>query len=339
MIRRLSRRAVLSSLVLLAASPAFVLAPRNTYAQQPASPRRIGVLLAAFSVESTEVQAFREGLRDASYEEGRDVVIEWHSVNGEYDQLSELAADLVHRKLDVIVVSTTRGVRAVKRATSIIPIVMTAVGDPVESGLVANLRHPGGNVTGLSVMATPEIWTKRLQLLKETNPRVTRIAVLWNPATPLTSWQAKTVEGLNAAAPSLSVQLSFVTAQTPEEIGPALSAVSRARSQALCVLVGAHTDVYRKTLLTLVSKARLPAMYSDRRFADEGGLMSYGTNWTNHWRRAANYVDKILKGAKPGDLPIEQPTQFELVLNLKTAKALGLTIPESILLRADKVIR
>jgi len=330
---------VVSGLVLLAASPAIALTSRNANAQQPASPRRIGVLLTAFSVESPEVQAFRQGLRDAGYEEGRDVVIEWHPVHGDDDHLSELAAEFVHRKLDVIVVSTTRGVRAVKRATSIIPIVMTAVGDPVESGLVANLRHPGGNVTGLSVMATPEIWTKRLQLLKETNPRVTRIAVLWNPATPLTSWQAKTVEGLNAAAPSLSVQLSFVAAQTPEEIGPALSAVSRARVQALCVLVGAHTDVYRKTLLKLVSKARLPAMYSDRRFADEGGLMSYGTNWTNHWRRAANYVDKILKGAKPGDLPIEQPTQFELVLNLKTAKALGLTIPESILLRADKVIR
>ena len=339
MIRRLSRRAFVSSLVLLAASPAIVLRPRSAYAQQPASPRRIGVLLAAFSVESKEVQAFREGLRDAGYEEGRDVVIEWHSVNGDYDQLSELAAGLVHRKLDVIVVSTTRGVRAVKRATSIIPIVMTAVGDPVESGLVANLGHPGGNVTGLSAMATPEIWTKRLQLLKETIPRVTRVAVLWNPATPLTSWQAKTVEGLNAVAPSLSVQLSFVTVRTPEEIGPALSAVSRARIQALCVLVGAQSDVYRKPLLTLVSKAGLPAMYSDRRFTDEGGLMSYGVNWTNHWRRSARYVDKILKGAKPGDLPIEQPTQFELVVNLKTAKALGLTIPESILVRADEVIR
>jgi len=328
-----------SGLVLLAASPAILLTRRNAWAQQPASPRRIGVLLAAFSVESTEVQAFRGGLRDAGYEEGRDVVIEWHPVNGDYDQLSELAADLVHRKLDVIVVSTTPGARAVKRATSIIPIVITAVGDPVASGLVANLGHPGGNVTGLSAMATPEIWTKRLQLLKEAIPRVSRVAVLWNPATPLTSWQAKTVESLKAVAPSLSVQLSFVTAQTPQEIGPALSAVSRARVQALCVLVGAHTDAYRKALLTLVSKARLPTIYSDRRFADEGGLLSYGTNWTNHWRRAATYVDKILRGAKPGDLPIEQPTQFELVVNLKTAKALGLTIPESILLSADRVIR
>jgi putative tryptophan/tyrosine transport system substrate-binding protein len=330
-----------SSLVVLAASPAILLTRRNALAQQPATPRRIGVLLAAFSIGSPEIQSFRKGLRDAGYEEGRDLVIEWRSVNDNDDdeQLSALAADLVRREPDLIVVSTTRAVRAVKRATSVIPVVMTAVGDPVESALVENLGHPGGNVTGLSILATPEIWAKRLQLLKETIPRATRIAVLWNPATPLTSWQAKTVDALNSVAPSLSVQLSFVTAEAPEEIGPALSAITRARNQALCVIVGAHTDVYRKTLLRLVSQARLPAMYSDRRFAYEGGLMSYGTNWSDHWRRAATYVDRILKGAKPGDLPIEQPTQFELIVNLRRAKALKLTIPQSILLSADKVIR
>ena len=219
----------------------------------------------------------------------------------------------------MIVVESTVAAQAVKRATSTIPIVMAIVADPVGSGLVANLAHPGGNVTGLSMMMA-ELSAKRLQLLKEAIPRLTRVAVLWNPDTP---YHPKVIEDLKAAAPSLSIELSFVGVRTPEEIGPAFSAVSRAHAQALYVIEDPLFFTHRMTLLKLASKARLPAIYGEREFADAGGLMSYGPNFGDLFRRSAGYVDKILKGAKPGDLPIEQPTKFELVVNLKTAKALG----------------
>ncbi len=304
-------------------------------AQQPATPRRIGVLLVTVSPESKEAQGFRRGLRDAGYSEGSDVAIEWRSANGDHARVPRLVADLVQRKVDVIVVDSTVATRAAKGATSTIPIVMALVGDPIGAGLVASLAHPGGNVTGLSTMG-PELSVKRLQLLKEAIPRLARVAVLWDPGTP---WHTKAVEDLRAAAPSLSITLKFVGARTPEEYGPAFSAVSRAHAQALEVLTSSLSYFRRATLLELASKARLPTIYWARHFADEGGLMSYGPNFGDLWRRSAGYVDKILKGAKPGDLPIEQPTKFELVVNLKTAKALGITIPESILLRADEVIR
>ncbi len=303
--------------------------------QQPAAPRRIGVLVVSFSPESKEAQAFREGLRDAGYAEGRDVAIEWRSANGDYARVPRLVADLVQRKVDVIVVDSTPAAQAVKRATSTIPIVMAIVSDPVGSGLVTSLAHPGGNVTGLSSMGT-ELSAKRLQLLKEAIPRLTRVAVLRNPDTP---YHTKVVQDLKAVAPSLSIDLIFVSARTPAEFGPAFSAVSRAHAQALYVIQDASFFTYRMTLLKLASKARLPAVYAPREFADEGGLMSYGTNRGDLYRRSAAYVDKILKGAKPSDLPVEQPTKFDLVVNLKTAKTLGITIPESILLRADEVIR
>ena len=331
----MTRRRLLLALVALAACLGPFGLASAADAQQPASPRRIGVLLVGFSPESKEAQAFRQGLRDAGYAEGRDVVIEWRSANGDYDRVPELAADLVQRKVDVIVVDSTLATQAVKRATSTIPIVMALVADPVGSGLVASLAHPGGNVTGLSMMMA-DLSAKRLQLLKEAIPRLTRVAVLWNPDTP---YHPKVIEELKAVAPSLSIELSFVSARTPEEIGPAFSAVSRAHAQALYVIEDAFFFTHRTTLLKLASKARLPVIYGERHFADEGGLMSYGPNFGDLFRRSAGYVDKILKGAKPGDLPIEQPTKFELVVNLKTAKALGITIPESILLRADEVIR
>jgi putative ABC transport system substrate-binding protein len=246
-----------------------------------------------------------------------------------------LAADLVESRVDVIVVVTTVAALAVKRATSAIPIVMAVVADPVGSGLVTNLAHPGGNVTGLSLMTT-ELSAKRLQLIKETIPRLTRVAVLSNPDTP---YHPKVIEDLKAAAPSLAIELSFVGARTPEEFGPAFSAVSRAHAQALYALDDAFFFTHRVALLNLALKARLPVIYGERNFADAGALMSYGTNFGDVFRRSAGYVDKILKGAKPGDLPIEQPTKFELVVNLKTARALGLSIPESILLQADEVIK
>jgi putative ABC transport system substrate-binding protein len=331
----LTRRLLLLALIALAAclGPLGLASAADT--QQPAPPRRIGVLLGGFSLDDKDVQAFRQGLLDAGYSEGRDVVIEWRSASGDYARVPELAADLVHRKVEVIVVTTTIAAQAVKRATSTIPIVMARVADPVGSGLVASLAHPGGNVTGLSMMMA-ELSAKRLQLLKEAIPRITRVAVLWNPVTP---WHAKVVEDLKAAAPSLSIELKLVDVRTPEEFGPAFSAVSRARAQALYVIEDAFFFTHRATLLKLASKARLPIIYAYRAFADEGGLMSYGANSGDLFRRSAGYVDKILRGAKPGDLPIEQPTKFELVVNLNTAKALGITIPESILLRADEVIR
>jgi putative tryptophan/tyrosine transport system substrate-binding protein len=309
--------------------------PSPVDAQQPVSPRRIGVLLAAFSPESKEAQAFRQGLRDAGYLEGRDVVIEWRSADGDYARLPALAADLVQRKVDVIFADTTLATRAVKHATSTIPVVFALPADPVGSGLVASLAHPGGHVTGLSTILT-DLAAKQLQLLKEVIPRLSRVAVLWDPDQ---LWHAKAIEELKAVAPSLSIQLSIVGARTPVEFGPAFPAVSRAQATALYLPDSPLFVANRTTLLKLASKSRLPAIFSERKWVDEGGLMSYGANYVDQLRRAAGYVDKILKGAKPGDLPIEEPTRLELVVNLKTAKALGLTIPESILLRADEVIR
>ena len=288
-----------------------------------------------FSPESKEAQAFRQGLRDAGYAEGRDVVIEWRFANGDYDRVPQLVTDLVQRKVDVIVTDVTFSARAALRATSTIPIVITIAADPVASGLVTNLGHPGANITGLSVMIA-DLVTKRLQLLKEAMPQATRVAILWNPATP---YHTRAVQDIRAAAPSLSITFNFAGARTPEQFGPAFSAAKRAHAQALFVIDAPLFFTHRTTLLKLASKARLPVISGEKQFADAGGLMSYGANYADQLRRSARYVDKILKGAKPGDLPIELPTQYELVVNLKTAKALGLTIPESVLLRADEVIR
>jgi putative ABC transport system substrate-binding protein len=334
-VNQLSRRTFVSRLAALVASPAIGFKPQSAYAQQPVLPRRIGVLLMSNSPGSKEAQAFRQGLLDAGYAEGRDVVIELRSTNGDYAEVPALVADLVQRKVDVIVVDSTVAARVAKQATSTIPIVMTLIADPIGSGLVANLAHPGGNVTGLSLMLA-DTTAKRLQLLKETIPRLTRVAVLWNPNTP---YHPKAIEELKAVAPSLLIKLSFVTARTIEEIGPAFSAMTRAHTEAIYVLGDSFFRNQRMTLLKLASKGRLPATYAARIFVEAGGLMSYGANIEDQMRQTAGYVDKILKGAKPGDLPIEQPTKFELVVNLKTAKALGLTIPESILLRADEVIK
>jgi putative ABC transport system substrate-binding protein len=313
----------------------MVFKPQSARAQQPASPRRIGVLLVASSPESKLARQFRQGLLDAGYVEGRDVVIEWRFASGDYARVPELVADLVQRNVDVIVVESTPAAQAVKRATSTIPIVMALVADPVGSGLVASLSHPGGNVTGLSMMLA-DLTAKRLQLLKEVVPRATRVAVLWTPAMP---WHPKAIAELKVAAPSLAIELTFVSARSPEEFSPAFSAVSQAHAHALYVLDAPLFFAHQTTLFKLASKARLPTIYAERLYADEGGLMSYGANYGDLFRRSAGYVDKILKGAKPGDLPIEQPTKFELIVNLKTARALGLTIPEAVLLQADDVIK
>ena len=334
MIRRVSRRAFISTVAALAAGSATAVVPHGAYAQRPAPPRRIGVLLTS-STEDKDVQMLRQGLREMGYAEGHDVVIDWRSSNGDYAQIPALVADLVKQKVDVVVVESTLATRELKGATSTIPIVMAAVADPVGSGLVTSLAHPGGNVTGFSLMQA-ELGAKRLQLLKEAIPRLTSIAVLWNPATP---WHPKAIEKLKATAPVLSLKLSFVGAGTRDEFSRAISEIGRTHAQGLYVMDDGIFATHRTTLLNLVSKARLPASYSDKVFVREGALMSYGPDIGDLFRRSAGYVDKILNGAKPSDLPVEQPTRFELVINLKTAKALRLTIPESVLLRADEVIR
>jgi putative ABC transport system substrate-binding protein len=297
-------------------------------------PRHIGVVLVAWSPAEGPVQEFRRGLREAGYIEGQSVVIEWQFASGDYDKVPGLVADLVQRKVDVIVVESTLAAKAAIQATSSIPIVMAVVGDPVGSGLVANLAHPGGNVTGLSLMTT-DLSAKRLQLFKEAIPQATRVAVLWDPDTP---WHKKAIEELNRVAPSLSIKLRFLTVRQPADLNPAFSAIGRWHAEALYVMENAFFAKHRKTILALASKDRLP-VFGEKGFTDEGGLMSYGPNFGDLFHQSAGYVDKILKGTKPGDLPIEQPTKFELVVNLKTAKALGLTIPESVLLQADVVIR
>ncbi|HVO45024.1 MAG TPA: ABC transporter substrate-binding protein [Steroidobacteraceae bacterium] len=334
-IPRPSRRAFVSGVTALAVGSAIAVMPEGARAEQATAPRRIGILLVNFSPEGKEAQAFRHGLRDAGYAEGRDVTIEWRSARGDYGRVPALVAEMVQIKLDVIVVDTTLASQAVKRATSTIPIVMALVADPVASGLVENLAHPGGNVTGVSNM-TSELSAKRLQLLKEAIPRVARVTVLWNPDTP---FHNDVIEELKAAASPLAIDLNFAGARTPEDIGSAFSAVNRTHAQALYVVGAPLFNTNRATLLKLASRAKLPAMYTLRQYVDEGGLMSYGPDLGDIFRRSAGYVDKILKGAKPGDLPIEQPTKFELVVNLKTAKALGITIPEAVLLGADEVIQ
>jgi len=319
----------------LAACLGLVAPPRAADAQQSVLPRRVGVLLGLLAPDSKEAQAFRKGLQDAGYAEGRDVMIEWRSANGDYARLPQLAANLVKGKVDVIVADITVATQAAKHATSSIPIVMAIVADPVGSGVVANLAQPGGNVTGLSIMLA-ELSAKRLQLLKEAIPRLTRVGVIWNPATP---WHAKAVENLKAVAPALAIELSFASVRTPEEIGPAVAAVNRAHPQALYVVDGPPLFTHRTTFLKLATTARLAVISGERQYTDEGGLISYGPNYEDQLRRAAGYVDKILKGGKPSDLPIQQPIKFVVVVNLKTARVLNITIPESILLSADEVIR
>jgi len=324
-----------SRIAALVAGFGFLCFAAASYGEPPVAAHHIGVLLVAHSAESEVAQAFRQGLRDAGYSEGRDVLVEWRSPNGDYSRVPELVADLIRRKVELIVVDGTVGTRAAKRATSTIPIVMALVADPVGSGLVANLAHPGANVTGLTIMM-PDLSAKQLQLLKETIPRATKVVVLFNPDTP---YSPKMIDELKAAAPSLSIELLVVGVRTPEEIDRALSTVSRAHAHALFVIEDPLFTTHRPAVLKLASKARLPAMYGARHFATEGGLMSYGANYGDLSRRSVEYVDKILKGAKPGDLPIQQPTKFDLIVNLKTAKELGITIPQSVLLRADEVIQ
>jgi len=282
----------------------------------------------------TPPQALRQGLRDLGYLEGQNLVIDWRYQLGGGDRLPTLAAELVRLKPDVVVADVTVAIRAAIQATSTIPIVMAISADAVGSGLVTNLGRPGGNVTGVTIMLA-EMSAKRLQLLKEAVPNVSRVAVLWNPANPLHRALLKEIE---AAAPSLRLQPIVVAVRSRDDFGNAFAEIASVRADALFVSE-TMTPGARRQLVDFAAKNRLPTMFMNRDYVVAGGLMSYAPNFSEGFRRAAKYVDKILKGARPGDLPVEQPTKFESVINMKTAKALGLTLSPSILALADEVIQ
>jgi putative ABC transport system substrate-binding protein len=314
-------------------------APLAAEAQQAAKIARIGYLATNLAGLPHLHEAFRQGLRDLGYVEGRNVVIEYRDAEGKLERLPALAAELVALKVDVIVAAAgTLPALAAKQATKTLPIVFIGVGDPVTSGLVTSLARPGGNVTGLSSLS-PELVGKWLELLKQAAPGVSRVAFLWQPGAVGEQTGKDILKEAEVAARALGVQLQVVEARGPADIDRAFSDVTRARAGALTVLSTPMFSSKRRRLVDLAAKNRLPALFSFREYVDAGGLMSYGPNLADLFRRAATYVDKILKGAKPGDLPVEQPTKFELVINLKTAKALGLTIPQSVLGRADEVIQ
>ena len=314
-------------------------APRAAEAQQAAKVARIGYLSPNLASSPHLRDAFLQGLRDLGYVEGRNFVIDYRDAEGNLERPPALAAELVALKVDVIFVGGgTRVTLAAMEATKTIPIVFTGIGDPVESGLVTSLARPGGNVTGLSSLG-PELVGKRLGLLKQAVPAVDRVAVLWLPGALGERTDKDMLTGADVAARALGLRLQFVEARGPDEFARAFSDMSSARAGALTVLPSNRFLREHRRLVALAAENRLPAVYTSREFVDAGGLMSYGANSPDLHRRAATYVDRILKGAKPGDLPVEQPTKFELVINLKTAKALGLTIPQSVLASADEVIQ
>ena len=279
-------------------------------------------------------EAFRQGLRELGYVEGQNIAIESRWAEGKYDRYPALAADLVRLKVDVIVAVGGRASEVAKHATRTIPIVMSVVIDPLGSGLVASLARPGGNVTGISLM-TPDLVGKQLEVLKEVVPKVSRVALLWNPDNPGSAAQLREAE---AAARALGVRLQILAARDPQEIDSAFAAMTRGRAAALVVLADAILLNQRRQIAELAAERRLPAVYGPSEHAEAGGLMAYSANLLDLERRAATYVDKILKGTKPADLPVEQPTKFELVINRRTAKAIELTISPSLLQRADRII-
>jgi len=312
--------------------------PLAVRAQQAAKVPRIGYLAGDRAASPHLIEAFRQGLRDLGYVEGSNVLIEYRDAEGKFERLPALAAELVALKVDVIVAGGTPLILAAKQATRTLPIVFAAASDPVTDGLVTSLARPGGNVTGFSNIA-PDLVGKRLELLKQAVPGVNRVAILWQPGGTGERTEQDMRKGAEAAARALGVRLQFLEARGPADFDRAFSDMTRERAGALTSLGGSMFFSERRRLVDLAAKNRLPALYQQREFVDAGGLMAYGANLADNFRRAATYVDKILKGTKPGDLPIEQPTKFELVINTKTAKALGLTIPPSLLQRADHVIQ
>jgi putative ABC transport system substrate-binding protein len=312
-------------------------APLAAEAQQAvAKVSRIGMLeTTSMVLNAANIEAFRQGLRELGYVEGRNYIIEYRSADGRSERFPDLATELVRLKVDVILTRGTPAVLAAKTATGTIPVVMAASGDPVLSGVVSSLARPGGNVTGLSAIVV-QIVGKRLELLREVVPGVSRVAALFNMSNPNDALQWKETE---SAAPSLRLQLQLLDVRKPGDLAGAFDAAVKQRAGALVVGLDALTWANHRPIVDLAAKHRLPAMYGGREFVDAGGLIAYGVSYPHLYHRAASFVDKILKGAKPADLPVEQPTKFELVINLKSAKALGLTIPPSLLGRADEIIQ
>jgi putative tryptophan/tyrosine transport system substrate-binding protein len=326
-----------AGLALLLGPIAFAAAALAAKAEPAAKIYRIGYLSAPTRASVEQVlQAFLRALRGLGWVEGQNLIIEYRWADGKIERLPALAAELVQLKVDLIVAPAGSAALAAKNATSAIPIVMIFPSDPVGLGLVASVRRPGGNVTGTTNTPTPEIFSKQLQILTEATPRATRVAILRNPTDPSVALQTRDWE---AAAQALRVRLQYVEARGPEEFNDAFAAMARERAQAL--LVGNDTTflVHRVRIAELSMKGRLPTMFSYRECVEAGGLMAYAVNMSDFIARAAVYVDKILKGANPAELPIEQPTKFELIINQNTAKALGLTIPPLVLARADEVIQ
>jgi putative tryptophan/tyrosine transport system substrate-binding protein len=306
-------------------------------AQQPTRIPRIGFLSGSppSSIKAS-TEAFRQGLRDLGYVEGKNIVIEWRSAEGKGDRLPALAADLVRLKVDLIVTAGPLVTRAAKEATSTIPIVMAQDPDPVGNGFVASLARPGGNITGLSRLA-PELSGKQLELLKEIVPKLSRVAVIGTSTRP---GNAQTLREVELAAGAFGVQLQYLDILSPKDIETAFQAAVRERADgALWFVTGSIGNPHRKKIADLAVSSRLPVIYFQRDHVEAGGLMSYGVNEVDLYRRAATYVDKILKGTKPADLPVEQPIKFEFIINLKAAKQIGLTIPPNVLARADRVIK
>jgi putative ABC transport system substrate-binding protein len=304
----------------------------------PGSPaaqiRRIGYLTAA-ALDPSYVEAFRQGLRDRGYEEGRNITVEYRAADGRVERVPDLVGDLVQRKVEVIVSITNLTIAAIRKATGTIPIVSVAMFDPVNAGFITSFAHPGGNVTGLTFDVTPEEVAKRLELFREVVPALSRVAILWNPALPGTAayWQEARL-----AAPRLGLTLHSAEVRGPDDIDRAFAEMSRARVQGIFVWAESALYTHRQRVIERATTHRLPTLSFLREYVESGALVSYGPSLRDLHRRAGGYVDKILKGAKPSDLPVEQPSMFELVLNLRTAKTLGLAIPPSVLIRADRTL-
>jgi putative ABC transport system substrate-binding protein len=314
----------------------LMLAPRAAEAQPAGKVSRIGYLSPLSpAADATRREGFRQGLEELGYREGQNIAVEYRWAEGRLDRQDELAAELVRLKVDVIVVAGGHHtVRAAKKATASIPIVTTIGPDSVAGGLVASMARPGGNVTGLNTL-TSELAAKRLELLRDVLPGIERVAVLWNPAVPDRAVELKNTQ---LAARTLRVEIQSLEVRRRDDLDETFKAIVKGRADALVILADPVTLTHSAKIIEFATKKRLPTMFNQKPPVDAGGLLSYGTNYKEAFRRAAMYVDKILRGAKPADLPIQQPTKFELVINMKTAKALGLTIPPSLLQRADQVI-